>query len=182
MAKKAIVSSDNAPDRDPRLIEIDSLLSQLSIIVVDFLGDFSKSTLGKKSVADYSLEFIKLCYKGVLDNPRIVAESFNKADFGSKLAALISYTLLTAKIEAAINDKWSTNLMICKTDALNYANEFYGIVQREAVKDLQYQPLLDSLKAYYKKAKSEDKTATDTPKKSRSKKKAAPVAAKNDAA
>lgn len=167
MAKRAILSSDTTPDRDPRLIEIDGLVAQLSIKIVDFLGDFSKSTLGKKSVADYSLEFIKLCYKGVLENPRIVAQSFNQEDFGAKLAALVSYTLLNAKITEAINDKWATNLMICKTDALNYANEFYGIVQREAAKDIQYQPLLDSLKVYYKKAKSEEKTDGETTKKAK---------------
>jgi hypothetical protein len=176
MAKRAILSSDNNSDRDPRLIDIDNLVAQLSTKIVDFLGDFSKSTLGKKSVSDYSLEFIKIAYQGVLDNPKIVAESFGKEDFGAKLGAIITYSLLTASITAAINDKWATNLMICKTDALNYANEFYGIVQREALKDVKYQPLLDSLKVFYKKTKSSDKTDTTTAKKSRSKKKPVVVA------
>jgi hypothetical protein len=164
MGKRAIISSDTIADTDAALVEIDNIISLLSTKIVDYLGDFTKSTMGKKSTGDVSLEFMKLAYKGCVDNPEILAASFKKEDFAAKLAALVAFTMLENKIREAINTKWATNLMICKTDALNYANEFYGIVQREAGKEVKYQPLYDSLKVYYKKSKQQEATTPPTEK------------------
>lgn len=129
MAKRAFISSDTSTD-DPKLVLIYSLISQLSAAIVDYLGDFSKTTSGKKSTGDYSLEFIKACFQGITDFPEILAQSYNKDDFSVKASALVNFFSFQASINEDINKKWETNLMICKTDSLNYANEFYAIVKR----------------------------------------------------
>ena len=160
MAQRAVLSSDTTSTDDPKLVLIQSLISQLSLAVVDYLGDYSKNTAGKKSTGDYSFEFVKECFQGMVDFPELLAATFNKEDFTSKSGALARFFSIRAAITEAIDKKWATNLMICKTDSLNYANEFYGIVQREAAKSLKYQPLLIKLKAYYKKTKSDDGNST----------------------
>ncbi len=166
MGKRTIVSADTTTNTDNTLlVEINNLIAQLSSKVVEYLGSYTKTTQGKKSTGDVSLQFLKDCYQGVLEHPEILAPSFDKEDFSAKLTAIITFNLLEGKIFEAISDKWATNLMICKTDAMNYANEFYGIVQREANKDVKYQPLLDTLKSFYKKSKTDNSTtsATDQP-------------------
>lgn len=164
MAKRDVLSSDTTSTDDPKLVLIQSLISQLSLAVVDYLGDFIKDTTGKKSTGDYSFEFIKECFQGMSDNPELLAATFNKEGFTSKSSALSRFFSIRAAITEAIDKKWATNLMICKTDSLNYANEFYGIVQREAAKSVKYQPLYTKLKAYYKKTKSDDGSSNGTAK------------------
>ena len=158
MPKRAFVSSAEVSidATNPKLVVVTDLIGQLSFAIADLLGNFDKVTFGKKSAADTSLEFIKTAYQGTLDYPEILAQSFNKSDFADKLTALLTYSLLRNTINKAIDDKWANNLLVCNTDAFNYANEFYGIVQREAAKDVKYIPLFNTLKAFYKKTPKPD--------------------------
>jgi hypothetical protein len=169
MGKKAVavrhemVSSDLTSTNDPQLVLIYSLINQLSVAIFDYLGSFTKETSGKRSTGDISLDFIKDCLQGVVEFPEILAQSFNKEDMSAKATAVLDFVAFQANITKAINDKWSTNAMICKTDAMSYALEYYSIVQREADKSVKYKPLYEKLKAYHKRSKADDtKTSGDT--------------------
>jgi hypothetical protein len=166
MAKRALVSSSETSidTTNAKLIVVNDLIDQLSFAVADLLGNFDKATSGKSPAGDTRLEFIKAAHQGTIDFPEILAQSFNKSDFSDKLTAALTYYVLRNSINKAIDDKWADNLSVCNTDAFNYANEFYGIIQREAAKNVKYAPYFAKLKAYYKRTKADDNKESGTTK------------------
>jgi hypothetical protein len=151
-------------------------IGETGVAIVDYFSDYLKTTAGAKSIADDTdgtLFFVADAYKGMRMFPELLAPNFNQVDFGIKVMGLMHFFLFKAKMQEVIENQWDTSVMICKTDALFYANKFYNIIKEET--DPKYQPLRESLAAYYKKTKqSSDTTDTTTKAKSKSKPKAKP--------
>jgi hypothetical protein len=149
---------------NPKETLVFTKMAETGIAIADYFSDYAKVTDGKKSVnddTDATLFFIADCYKGMLAYPEILSAKFNKEDFTLKIMGLMHFFLFRSKMQEVISNQWNTSVMICKTDALYYANEFYGIITREAARDNKYKPLAESLKVYYKKTKKDE--AKDTP-------------------
>ena len=86
-------------------------------------------------------------YKGMLMFPEILSAKFDKEDFTLKIMGLMHFFLFKSKMQEILASQWDTSVMICKTDALFYANKFYNIILTET--DPKYKPLTDSMKAYF---------------------------------
>lgn len=153
-----IISTNAAPN--PKEALIFTKMGEMGSAIIDYFSDFIKVTEGTKSIADATdgtLFFVVDAYKGMLAFPEILSANFNKADFTLKVMGLMHFFLFKSKVQELVDNQWETSAMICKTDALFYANKFYSIIKVE--KDPKYQPLRDSLAEYYKKTKSSDATA-----------------------
>lgn len=149
---------------NPKETLVFTKMSETGLAIVDYFSDYAKVTNGKKSInddTDASIIFIADCYKGMLTYPEILSSKFNKEDFSLKIMGLMHFFLFKSKMQEVIQNQWDTSVMICKTDALYYANEFYAIITKEAERDNKYKPLAESLKEYYKKKKKEE--AKNTP-------------------
>jgi hypothetical protein len=134
--------------------EIISKINELDSLVVSYFSQFQKATAGQQSIGESSMPFVDTCAKNVETYPEILSGTFNKADFNLKTGAVDDFFAFKQKI-ADIATKWDTAAKICKTDAMYYANEYYGILQKEAGRNTKYKPTLDELTPFYKKSKTE---------------------------
>lgn len=162
MAKREIVGTVSVQKE-----EIIAKIKELDGLVTEFLGQFEKATTGQQSIGDSSLTFLENCTKKVQVYPEILSGTFNKEDFMVKAGGVNDFFAVKQKIAEALAG-WETSAKICKTDAMYYANEYYGIIQREAVRNTKYKPTLEELTPFYKRSnKSADSktktTSTSTP-------------------
>lgn len=153
MAKREIVATAT-----PTSEEILAKISELDNMLFAFFSQFNKTTPGQQSIGDLSLSFVEKCAEKVPNFPEILAATFDKTDFSVKLAGVQDFFIFKQKILEMLAQRES-NVKTCKTDAMYFANEYYGIVQKEAARTIIYKPTLDELMPFYKKSKS-DKTAT----------------------
>lgn len=152
-----IISTNTAVNAKEALVF--AKIGETGMAIIDYYSEIQKTTAGAKSIADDtdgSLLFVADAYKGMLAFPELLAPSFNQVDFGIKVMGLMHFFLFKAKMQEVIDNQWETSIMICKTDAMFYANKFYNIIKDE--KDPKYQPLRDTLTEYYKKTKQSDST------------------------
>jgi hypothetical protein len=159
MAKRDIVATAT-----PTSEEILAKISELDSMLFAFFSQFNKTTPGQQSIGDASLPFVEKCAEKVPNFPEILSATFDKTDFNVKLAGVQDYFTFKQKILEMLAQRESS-AKTCKTDAMYFANEYYGIVQKEAARAVMYKPTLDELMPFYKKSKS-DKTATLLSKKS----------------
>jgi hypothetical protein len=151
MAKREILETTLTQRED-----ILSKINELDNLVVAYFSQFQKATVGQQSIGDSSLPFVDTCANKVETFPEILSGTFNKADFNLKSSAVDDFFAFKQKITDAIA-KWDNTAKICKSDAMYYANEFYGIIQKEAGRNTKYKPTLDELTPFYRKSKT-DKT------------------------
>jgi hypothetical protein len=155
-----IISTSATPN--PKEALVFTKMSEMGVAIIDFFNDFTKVTDGAKSIADDNdgtLFFLADAYKGMLTYPEILSGTFNKADFTLKIMGLFHFFLFKSKVKEVLDSQWNTSVVICKTDAMYYANEFYAIITKEAKRDNKYKPLADSLAEYYKRTKQTDPDA-----------------------
>ena len=155
MAKRELLET-TLTQRD----EIISKINELDGLVVAYFSQFQKTTTGQQSVGEVSFPFVDLCANKAEMFPEILAGTFNKADFNLKASAVDDFFAFKQKIAETVA-KWDTAAKICKSDAMYYANEYYGIIQKEAGRNTKYKPTLDELTPFYKKSKA-DKTTLKT--------------------
>ncbi len=157
-----IISTNAAPN--PKETLVFTKMAETGLAIADYFSDFTKITEGAKSISDdtdATLFFVVDAYKGMLMFPEILSARFDKEDFTLKIMGLMHFFLFKSKMQEILNNQWDTSVMICKTDALFYANKFYDIITKE--KDPKYKPLADSMRAYYKRTKKGDKNNGDKP-------------------
>ena len=157
-----IVGTNTAPN--PKETLVFTKMAETGLAIADYFSDFGKITNGAKSIGDdtdASLFFIADAYKGMLAFPEILSATFDKTDFTLKVMGLMHFFLYKSKMQEILASQWDTSVMICKTDALFYANKFYNIILTEP--DPKYKPLTDSMRAYYKRDKKTEKTTGDKP-------------------
>ncbi len=152
MAKREIMATASV-QRD----EIVSKIKELDELIGQFFGQFEKATKGQQSMGDSSCTFVDNCIKKLEMYPEILSGTFNKEDFNVKNGAVTDFFAFKQKIAETVA-KLETNAKICKTDAMYYANEYYGIIQKEAVRNTKYKPTLDELTPFYKRSNKTDKT------------------------
>ena len=156
MAKREIVGTVSV-----QKAEIIAKIKELDVLVTEFLGQFEKATTGQQSIGDSSLTFIENCTKKVQVYPEILSGTFNKEDFAIKSGGVSDFFAVKQKIAEALTN-WETLAKICKTDAMYYANEYYSIIQKEAVRNTKYKPTLDELTPFYKRSNKAADSKTKT--------------------
>jgi hypothetical protein len=149
MAKREILEATLTQRED-----ILAKINELDNLVVAYFSQYQKTTVGQQSIGDSSLPFVDTCVNNVETYPEILSGTFNKSDFNVKVSAVNDFFAFKQKIADTIA-KWDTAAKICKTDAMYYANEYYGIIQKEAGRNTKYKPTLDELTPFYKKSKAE---------------------------
>ena len=156
MAKRELVGTVSV-QKD----EIIAKIKELDGLVTEFLSQFEKATTGQQAIGDASLTFIENCTKKVQVFPEILSGTFNKEDFAIKASGVSDFFAVKQKIAEALIG-WETSAKICKTDAMYYANEYYGIIQREAVRNTKYKPTLEELTPFYKRSNKSTDSKTKT--------------------
>ena len=159
MAKREFVATTTPTSED-----ILAKISELDNMLFAFFNQFSKTTPGLQSIGEVGLPFVEKCAEKVPNFPEILSATFDKSDFNIKLAGVQDFFTFKQRIMEMLAQRESS-AKTCKTDAMYFANEYYGIVQKEAARTLTYKPTLDELMPFYKKSKA-DKTATLLSKKS----------------
>ena len=162
MAKRELVGTVSV-----QKVEIMAKIKELDELVALYFSQFEKATPGQKSIGDGAITFVENCAKKVPLYPEILSGTFNQEDFIVKSGGVSDFFSFKQKIAEALNG-WDSAIKICKTDAMYYANEYYGIIQREAVRNNKYKPTLEELTPFYKRsnktADSKTKTSpTSTP-------------------
>lgn len=159
MGKRALIQSESQERAD-----ILAKMDELETLVANYFSKFSKTTKGQLSIGDITVEFVKKCDEKIDLYPEVLSQNFNKADFEAKFGGVLDFFEFKKKMLKSIGN-WDISAKVCKTDAMFYANKFYGIIQIEANESVKYKPVFDELTSFYKKTAS-DKTAdskTKTP-------------------
>ena len=158
MAKREIVGTVSV-QKD----EIMAKIKELNELVALYFSQFEKATPGQKSIGDGGITFVENCAKKVPVYPEILSGTFNQEDFLVKAGGVSDFFAFNQKIAEALTG-WESSIKICKTDAMYYANEYYGIIQREAVRNNKYKPTLEELTPFYKRSnKTADSKTKTTP-------------------
>ena len=157
MAKREIVGTISV-QKD----EIMAKIKELNELVALYFSQFEKATPGQRSIGDSAITFVENCAKKVPVYPEILSGTFNQEDFLVKAGGVSDFFAFNQKMAEAISG-WETSVKICKTDAMYYANEYYGIIQREAVRNNKYKPTLEELTPFYKRSNKTADSKTKTP-------------------
>lgn len=145
MAKREILDTANVQKSD-----IVAKINELDGLVEAFLMQFHKATNGQQSLGDNKIPFAEICAKKAVAFPEVLPGTYNTEDFSNKLTALTDFNGFKNSL-SELMVKWETAARICKLDAMYYANEFYGIIQKEATRNTKYKPTLEELTPYYKR-------------------------------
>ena len=156
MAKREIVGTIGV-QKD----EIMAKIKELNELVALYFSQYEKATPGQKSIGDSAITFVENCAKKVPVYPEILSGTFNQEDFLVKAGGVSDFFAFNQKMAEAISG-WETSVKICKTDAMYYANEYYGIIQREAVRNNKYKPTLEELTPFYKRSNKTADSKTKT--------------------
>jgi hypothetical protein len=127
--------------------------ADIRLAILALFSRYQKKTDGAKSIADAGIDFALLCAEKVPLYPEILSATFEKDDFLEKIEAIADYRDVRAVLVALLDDM-DKNVKGIKTDVLAYANEYYGIIQREAERKAKYRTDYDQLKPFYKKSKT----------------------------
>ena len=157
---KTIISEVGVPTKADIMAKIDDL----TVSVRAYFSVFVKSTSGQQLMGESSLKFAEDCEKQAKIFPEVLSGTHDKDDAQLKLSGARDFFAMKNKVMDAVGE-WDVSAKICKSDAMYYANKFYGAIQEEAKQNVKYQPTLDELKAFYKKTFNEKKAAEKVPEK-----------------
>ena len=134
-------------------------IQELSDMVAVYFSTFEKTTNGTQSVGDIGFKFVETCSATMPDYPEILAATFNQADALVKMGGVFDFFAFKKRVMAMLLE-WEKSASICKTDAMFYANKYYGVLKQEASTTAKYRPAYNELMPFYKKSASEPAPAT----------------------
>ena len=140
----------------PTKADIMAKIDDLTVSVRAYFSVFEKSTSGQQQMGESSLKFAEDCDKQANIFPEVLPGTHDKGDAQLKLSGARDFFAMKNKVMEAVGE-WDVSAKICKSDAMYYANKFYGAIQEEAKENVKYQPTRDELKAFYKKTFNEKK-------------------------
>ena len=130
-------------------------IQELSDMVAVYFVKFEKTTDGTQSVGDVSIKFVEKCSENIPLYPEILAATFKQADALVKMGGVFDFFVFK-KLVMAMLLEWEKAAKICKSDAMSYSNEYYGILKKAGSKEVKYRPALDELTPFFKRSASSD--------------------------
>ena len=127
-------------------------------LVARYVVPFTKKTDGTKSMGDVGFIFAENARKRKDQYPEVASGTFDADEFDVKMDGVTNMNTIKA-LNKNIDKSMDEALVICKTDALSFANEFYGYLLKVKDRLVKYKTAFDELAPFYSKSKAEKVTS-----------------------